>query len=266
MEKEEGKGGATTPGGTDAKKAAGVVSGSAVGAESSSAKAERHEVSKGSARVAGGISRRSLCIGAGSVAVLLGLGGLRYAGHNSLNHPPGGQDESHLVSACIRCERCFEACPRKVIAPADIEDGLLGMRTPELDFTSNYCDFCTEENGGNPRCVSVCPTGALTLPADAQVGNTSTRERGNVIIGLASIDEYTCLAFRDTGCRSCYDACCFDAIRLEGTDTNPRPYVFEDACYGCGACESVCKSLSAGSIVAGATERAIVVRPLDSAQ
>ena len=48
--------------------------------------------------------------------------------------PPGGQDESHLVSACIRCERCYEACPRRVIVPAHVEDGLLGMRTPALDF------------------------------------------------------------------------------------------------------------------------------------
>ena len=76
----------------------------------------------------GGISRRGLFIGVGSTVALLGLGGLRYAGHNPLNRPPGGTDEAHLVSGCIRCERCYEACPRKVIVPAKIEDGLLGMR------------------------------------------------------------------------------------------------------------------------------------------
>ena len=91
----------------------------------------------------GGITRRGLFIGVGSTVALLGLGGLRYAGHNPLNRPPGGADEAHLVSGCIRCERCYEACPRQAIVPAKIEDGLLGMRSPMLDFnTGNYCDFC----------------------------------------------------------------------------------------------------------------------------
>ena len=93
-----------------------------------------------------GVTRRALCIGGASFAALMGLGALRYVGHNPLPRPPGGQDESHLVSACIRCERCYEACPRKVIIPAHIEDGLLGMRSPTFDFSNNYCDFCAEEN------------------------------------------------------------------------------------------------------------------------
>ena len=38
----------------------------------------------------------------------------------------------------------------------------------------------------------------------------------------------------------------------------------QDKCNGCGACESVCVSLQNGSISAGATERAIVVRPLEA--
>ena len=38
----------------------------------------------------------------------------------------------------------------------------------------------------------------------------------------------------------------------------------QNKCNGCGACESVCVSLQNGSISAGATERAIVVRPLEA--
>ena len=41
-------------------------------------------------------------------------------------------------------------------------------------------------------------------------------------------------------------------------------HIDEDKCNGCGACESVCVSLQNGSISAGATERAIIVRPLES--
>lgn len=207
----------------------------------------------------GGMTRRTLCLGIGGAAVMLGLGGLKVANPQAIIRPPGGQDEDRLISACIRCEKCYEACPRHVIKPAKIEDGLLGMRSPQLDFSADYCDFCAEENGGAPLCVASCPTEALRLPAGADAYNT--------IIGLAEIDRKTCLAFRDTGCHFCFDACRdagYDAIQLDGNGYSPRPYVIEGKCVGCGACESVCVSLQQGSIVAGATERAIVVRPASS--
>lgn len=203
------------------------------------------------------VSRRSLLIGVGSTAALMGLGAMRYAGHTPLNRPPGGQDEAHLVSACIRCERCYEACPRHVIVPAKIEDGLLGMRSPMLDFETEYCDFCQEENGGVPKCVEVCPTEALVLPVGASATST--------IIGRAVIDTSTCLAYRDTGCRECYDACPYEAIQLTDVSINPHPYVVEDKCNGCGACEFSCVSMKAGSLATtGATRRAIIVQPVGS--
>lgn len=219
---------------------------------------EEDEASKKREKEPMSVSRRTLFIGVGSTAALLGLGALRYVGHNPLVRPPGGQDESHLVSACIRCEKCYEACPRKVIVPAHIEDGLLGMRSPALNFDANYCDYCADENGGEPLCVKVCPTEALRLPVDAIAENT--------LLGLAVIDESQCLAFRDTGCRYCYDACPYEAIELVGEGANPHVTVLADACNGCGACESVCVSLKAGAIVSGAQERAIVVKPLETVE
>lgn len=202
---------------------------------------------------ASGVSRRTAVIGGVGLVTLLALGGLRYVGHQPLCHPPGGQDEKHLVSACIRCQRCIEACPRKVLVPAHIEDGLLGMRAPTFNFDNSYCDFCQEENGGHPLCAQVCPSGALVLPDDATPQNT--------IMGKASIDTSTCLAYRDTGCRYCYDACPYDAIELTNDGVNPKPIVKTEICNGCGACESVCVSLKAASIAQNATERAIKVRP-----
>lgn len=202
------------------------------------------------------VSRRTFVLGVGGTAVLMGLGALRYVGHNPICRPPGGQDEIHLVDACIRCQRCYEACPRDVIVPAHIEDGFLGMRSPTLDFNNNYCDYCAEENEGRPKCVEVCPTGALVLPAGATAQST--------IIGRAVIDERTCLAFRDTGCRYCYDACPYEAVVLDDYAPYPRPHIVNDKCNGCGACEAVCVSLKAGSIAEGATERAVVVRCLDA--
>jgi ferredoxin-type protein NapG len=202
------------------------------------------------------VSRRNLLIGLGGTAALMGLGALRYAGHTPLCRPPGGQDETYLISACIRCEKCYEACPRKIIVPAHLEDGLLGMRSPTLDFNDDFCDFCIEENGGDPLCVRVCPTGALKLLPGAKPEST--------IIGLAIIDEGTCLAYRDTSCRYCYDACPYEAMELSNDTKNPRPRVIAEKCNGCGACESVCVSLEAGSIATGATERAIVVRAIET--
>lgn len=206
------------------------------------------------------VSRRTLCIGVGSTVALLGLGALRYVGHNPLCRPPGGQDEARLVSACIRCERCYEVCPHKVIVPAHIEDGLLGMRSPMLSFDAGYCDFCQQANGGVPLCCEVCPTEALRLPEGATAQNT--------VIGLAVIDQWQCLAYRETGCRECYDACCeareTPAIELTNDASTPRPVVIAENCNGCGACEAACISLSAGSIAEGAQARAIVVKPLAS--
>ena len=203
-----------------------------------------------------GVSRRTFFIGVGSTAALFGIGALRYAGNKPLCRPPGGQDEEHLASACIRCQKCYEVCPRHVIVPAHIEDGVWGMRTPTLSFDSDFCDYCEEENGGTPLCVQMCPTEALKLEKGA------TAE--SVIIGLAVINETECLAFRNTGCRFCFDACPYDAIELDSEGLHPRVYVIEDKCNGCGACESVCVSLQSGSIVSGATQRAIVIEPLEA--
>lgn len=200
-----------------------------------------------------GMSRRTLCMGVGVTAAMLALGGLKYVGSTPIVRPPGGQDEDRLLSACIRCAKCLEICPHDIIKPAHIEDGVLGMRTPTLDFSENWCDWCAEANNGEPLCVKVCPTEALSLPDGATVENT--------ILGKAVINHDWCLAYKLIGCRFCYDACQYEAIKL---DESNRPYVIDDLCNGCGACESVCVSLENGSITSGATDRAIVIEPMEA--
>ncbi|MDR1184845.1 MAG: 4Fe-4S dicluster domain-containing protein [Coriobacteriales bacterium] len=200
-----------------------------------------------------GMTRRTAVLGAGGAVVMLGLGGLSFIGNDPIIRPPGGQDEDRLVSACIRCERCYEICPRNVIAPTHIENGLLNMRTPTLDFSDDFCDWCTEKNGGeDPLCVKVCPTEALSLPQGATALDT--------MLGKAVINTDWCLAYKLIGCRFCYDACPYEAMEL---DENNRPVVLYDICNGCGACECVCVSLQNGSISEGADEVAIVIRAID---
>jgi len=167
-----------------------------------------------------------------------------------LIRPPGGQDEEHLIAACIRCGKCMETCPRQVIVPAHLEDGIVAMRTPTLDFSSDYCDFCARDNGGSPLCVTSCPVLALSLPPEAKAEQT--------IIGKAEIVNDWCLAYRLTDCRFCFDACPYKAIEL---DEMNRPAILPHKCNGCGACESACVSFSNGSITSGATTRAVSIHP-----
>lgn len=197
------------------------------------------------------ITRRSLCLGIGSAAAMMGMGAVKYIGDTPVVRPPGGQDVDRLLSSCIRCQKCTEICPRDVIVPSHIENGLLGMRTPMLNFSKNYCDFCSEENNDIPLCVEACPTQAL-------LAKPAERAEESVILGKAEINPDWCLAYRLTGCRFCYDACPYNAIEL---DEHNRPVVIEELCNGCGACEAACVSLENGSITQGANTRAIVVVP-----
>ncbi|MBR2790514.1 MAG: 4Fe-4S dicluster domain-containing protein [Eggerthellaceae bacterium] len=199
-----------------------------------------------------GISRRTLIAGVGGVAALTALGAIRLIPTDPLVRPPGGQDFARLAGACIRCEKCVEICPRQIIKTAHIEDGIVGMRTPILNFDKNWCNWCEEENGGVPLCVEICPTGALALPEGA------TRE--TLILGIAELDPKVCLAYMDLSCRFCYDACEFEAIAL---DEDYRPSIINDKCIGCGECETACVVFQNASISADAVERAVVVRALD---
>lgn len=200
------------------------------------------------------ISRRSLCAGVGAAVVLLGCGGLKYAPSTPCVRPPGAQDEERFLSACIRCGKCLEVCPHDIIRPSHIEYGIAGMRTPVLDYSGGWCDWCAEANGGVPLCEETCPTEAIRLPEGATMEST--------VLGKAVINTDTCLAYRLTGCRFCYDACELDAIELDSDD---RPVVVEDRCNGCGACESVCVSLQNASVSQGTQKRAITVEPLAAA-
>ena len=144
------------------------------------------------------------------------------------------------------CRKCADVC----LADA------FTIEKNELNIDAGACVACG-------ACVAVCPTAALELPATYTVGNPETGETGDIIIGTAEIDPRTCLAYRMTGCRDCYDACNYGAIELKDEGgANPIPYVVEDKCNGCGACQAACLSLSSGSIKS--SERAIVVRPVEA--
>lgn len=198
-------------------------------------------------------SRRSFLFGAVGAAGVLALGGVKYLPSRAVVRPPGAQDDASFFAGCIHCQKCLEVCPQHAITISHVEDGILQMRAPKMDFKAGWCNFCEDVEGG-PKCARVCPTGCIK-PIQGET----------TIIGIAEVTREWCLAYRGTGCHSCLDACAFDAITLDDSNT---PVVDPDLCNGCGACEYECISLTAGSLSGTwdssiPTDRAIIVKPLE---
>lgn len=198
-----------------------------------------------------GMTRRTFAVGAFGSLAALGLGGITLLKDDPLLRPPGGQDGDRFLGTCVHCERCREICPQHAIKPTKLEQGLISFRTPQMDYKRGWCDFCASTPEGYPRCSQVCPVNAFQIPPDVNPDR--------VVIGKAMINPHWCLAYNATGCHTCVDACPYGAM---GITEDGIPFVIEEACNGCGACEHACISLSAGSIVAGATDRAITVHPI----
>ena len=198
-----------------------------------------------------GVSRRALFAGAGGAAVALAVCGLKALPAQARVRPPGGQDEDRLQSMCIRCARCIEACPWRLIRGAHIGEGVLGAGVPVADFNVGWCDLCTSQ-GGSPRCVDACPTGALSLPLDESLP----------IIGIAEITHDWCLPWAEgKKCKRCYRACPsqYRAIKL---DKQNRPSIVPEKCVGCGACQKACLTPEKGSLAPSPDLRAVMVKPV----
>lgn len=191
-------------------------------------------------------SRREMLVGLGGIVGCLAVGGMAkvaFGGGTEALRPPGAQDEWAFLSACVKCDRCRSICPHGCIAPATVEDGLVSARSPKLDFSLGYCDFCD----GEMRCHAVCSTDAFA------VFNPEVDK-----IGVATIHPDECLAYDAIpACKKCVEACPYGAIELNGSG---RPVVLEEACNGCGICEHICPSTSLRSYT-GTGVRGITVEP-----
>lgn len=204
------------------------------------------------------LTRRGFIAGAAGGVALVALGAVKLAPNTPLVRPPGADGGDGFFGTCIRCAKCMEVCPNGVIVPAHIEDGIVSVRTPRLNFSIaearlggklGWCDHCEQEADGTARCVEVCPSGALSEAFD--------KPFADMRLGVAVIERDWCLAWLLKGCAICKNACPRDAIVF---DEHNRPIVVEDACNGCGACEQACVSLESVSLGEGSTTRAMTAR------
>lgn len=192
-------------------------------------------------------TRRTLVQGGALVAATLCFGGTVRAFAASSTpalRPPTAQDEARLFGTCLKCERCRSVCPTNAIRTGLLEDGVLSLRTPLMDFHKGMCDFCG-------RCAEVCPTGSIRAMSPSL-------DR----IGVALVDEERCIAWSSgSACLVCVEACPTGALAL---DSSGRPELDQSLCNGCGACEHACPSNSYRAFTGGRL-RGINVVPASAA-
>lgn len=160
--------------------------------------------------------------------------------------PPGSVPEAEFLQMCIRCGECFQSCPSDVLQPLSFQQGLEGLWTPHV--VADWAGCASSCNA----CGQVCPTGAIrALPLT---------EKRHARMGLAIINESTCLPFHGEACQLCVDECTaagYDALEFiaVGTETDENgqpiegtgelaPLLIPDKCVGCGLCQTRCYGIN----------------------
>ncbi|MBN2402336.1 MAG: 4Fe-4S binding protein [Spirochaetes bacterium] len=158
--------------------------------------------------------------------------------HSRLIRPPGALSEQDFINACVRCGQCMKVCPTNGLHPVLFEYGPDAVFTPQLIPRLGFC----EKNCN--QCSAVCPSGALQLVPLAKKETT--------VIGTAYIIRDLCIPWSEyTDCLVCEEMCPTNKksiifkeeslLNKEGRKVRVKlPYVREDICIGCGACENKC--------------------------
>jgi ferredoxin len=146
--------------------------------------------------------------------------------------PPGSKSIARFTSICTACHLCVSACPSRVLKPATLEFGLMGMMQPRMDFNAGHCNYdCT-------ICTEICPSGALKP--------LSVEQKKATQLGVAQFIKENCVVFTDhTNCGACSEHCPTKAVDMEPfpNDSGQKlviPKVNPDICVGCGGCEHAC--------------------------
>ena len=165
--------------------------------------------------------------------------------------PPGALGEKAFLATCIKCGMCVEACPYDTLMLAKPGDHK-PTGTPYFTPREIPCYMCPDI-----PCVPICPTGALN---EVSVTNQTTGELdiNNAKMGLAVIDDESCIAFWGIQCDACYRACpifgeaitiVYEKNERTGKHAFMKPIVHGDKCTGCGLCERACVTEKAAIFV-----------------
>ena len=201
---------------------------------------------------------RKLMQGAG----YMGMGGFTWGAYLNeakaeplILRPPGAINESEFIKACVKCGACVEACPYdtlKLAVPGDSKP--VGM--PYFEPRKVACEMCPDI-----PCVPVCPSGALDIKKLTSYDKEKAKDVLDINkaeMGVAVIDEESCIAFWGIQCDICYRACPLmdEAIKLNyiqnertGKHAYLKPEVNPAACTGCGLCQNACVTDKASIIV-----------------
>lgn len=191
---------------------------------------------------------------------LTALGGMVWTGYVEeaksaplILRPPGAKQESDFLRMCIKCGQCAIACPFDTLLIAKPGDNK-PVGTPFFIPRDIPCYMCTDI-----PCVPVCPTGALDEKSVSSiVDGESILDINKSRMGLAVVDEESCIAFWGIQCDACYRVCPLlgEAIFLEhrrnertGKHAFLIPIVNSDICTGCGLCERACVTEKAAIFV-----------------
>jgi ferredoxin-type protein NapG len=202
------------------------------------------------------LTRREFLLNGARTTGLVALGGLVWSAYvdevtasTLLLRPPGALKEDDFLKTCIKCGMCVEACPYDTLMLAKPGDNK-PLGTPYFIPRDIPCYMCPDI-----PCVPVCPTGAL----DEDSVTTNDKLDINIAdMGVAVVDEESCIAFWGIQCDACYRACPIlgEAITVEyaknertGKHAFLRPVVHADVCTGCGLCEKACVTEKAAIFV-----------------
>ena len=141
--------------------------------------------------------------------------------------PPGSRSVERFNKICTGCSLCVSACPTKVLQPAFLEYGLIGVMQPHMTYRKGLCEFdCT-------LCSDVCPTGAI-VPI-------TTEAKHLLQIGQVHFEKKNCIVETEkTDCGACSEHCPTKAVHMVPYGKLFIPEVDQKICVGCGACEYAC--------------------------
>lgn len=147
---------------------------------------------------------------------------------NPIVLPPGANDIKNFNTRCISCHLCVASCPTKVLVPTTSEYGLKNFLQPKMDYMQAYCLYDCN------ICSRVCPTGAIHP--------VSVIQKKKIQIGIAKFEMKNCVVYeKETECGMCNEYCPTKAVILRPYKNGLGiPFVRENICIGCGACENVC--------------------------